>query len=211
MLNQVNLPRITKLILLFIPIVILIFIIFNRLYYFILYPISAVDPYFYYADSPGFWVVDISFWIFTPLYYLAFRRKNESKFFSLIYALCLDGSAAGIFLTFFAVVYGINIFSPLTMQNYYFYGFMLSLLIIVPIQKINRNKNRGIIVFLGFIIAGLIWRFTGTGGVHYQLNSSVVIDMFMIFYSFFFLYIMFRVEGKSVSQIGSGEKWLNEN
>ena len=177
--------------LLILPLSIIIYIFLFRFYYFLLYPLATVDPYIYYAYSPGFWMVDISFWLFSPLYYLAFRKAGEGRLLSLFYMLCLDGSAVGIFLVFFSLIYGINIFA----SQYYTYAVFLALLFIVPVQKMTIRISN-ILLAAGFVIAGIIWKLVGTGNVGYFLSPSVVIDMFMIFYCFLFLYSLLSVKKK---------------
>lgn len=154
-----------------------------RWYYFIVYPVSVVNPYFYYQYSPGFWSVDFSFWLFTPLYFLWFKRNKEHTIVSLIYAFCLDASAVGTFLIFFDLVYGVNIFS----SAYYTYAFVLMFLFIIPIFDMHFSKYN-LIAFLIFPIVGIIWKLTGAGNVGYFLSTSVIIDLFMIFYCFFFMF-----------------------
>ena len=175
----------TKLKLLFLSfgISMLAYIILFHPFYLLLYPLSTVDPYLYYSYSPGFWAVDISFWTFTPLYYLWFRRAGETIPLALFYSLLLDGSASGMFLTFFCIVYEINFL----IYPYYLYGFILSLLFFVPSMDMKFSK-KNLLFFSGFIIAGLIWRFSGAGNVGYFISSSVVIDLFMIFYCYLFIY-----------------------
>jgi hypothetical protein len=151
--------------------------------YFLLYPLSSVDPYLYYSYSPGFWSVDISFWVFTPLYYMWFRKSGENKVMSIIYAFCLDASAVGIFLVFFTIVYGINPFE----SAYYTYAFVLALMFLVPILDMKFTR-RNVPLILLFPIIGLAWRITGTGNIGYFISASVLFDLSMIFYSFLFIY-----------------------
>ncbi|MEM0135373.1 MAG: hypothetical protein QXU18_09160 [Thermoplasmatales archaeon] len=182
--------RILKLFLLLPVFLMLVFITLYHSFYFILYPASSVDPYIYYSYSPGFWIVDISFWLFTPLYYFLFRKKQETRIFSLIYAFCLDASAVGIFLVFFSLVYGINIFPyPISLQNYYTYAFVLSLFFLIPVQRLGLNKN--LLYVIVYPIVGMLWRITGTGNIGYFLSLSVVFDLFMIFYSFLILFLVY--------------------
>ena len=175
------------------PAVILIYIILYHSFYFALYPLSTLDPYLYYAYSPGFWSVDFSFWLFTPLYYLWFRRNKESAFISLLYAFCLDASAVGSFLIFFDAVYGINPF----LSAYYTYAFVLMLLFIVPIFDMHFSKQN-LIFLLVFPVVGAIWKLTGANNVGYFISSSVIIDLFMIFYCFFFMFTFRNVSIRRV-------------
>ena len=124
-------------ILLIFPALVFVYIILYHSFYFELYPLSTVDPYLYYSYSPGFWAVDISFWIFSPLMYLTFRKKYEGRILSIIYTLCMDASAVGAFLVFFSLVYGVDIFA----SHYYIYGFVLMLLFVLPIEHIKANKK----------------------------------------------------------------------
>ena len=162
------------------PILIVIYIILKHPFYFLLYPYSVIDPYIYYSYSPGFWSVDFAFWIFSPLMYFGFRKSGENQILSLLYTICLDASSVGIFLVFFCIVYGIYIFS----SEYYTYAFVLMLLFIVPLSHLNIKKST-ILLFLVFPVVGLIWRFLGPGNVGYFISSSVVIDMTMIVYCFY--------------------------
>ena len=187
-----NVRKISRALLVF-PAVILIYIILYHSFYFELYPLSTIDPYLYYAYSPGFWSVDLSFWLFTPLYYLWFRRNKESAFISLLYAFCLDASAVGTFLIFFDAVYGINPFT----SAYYTYAFVLMLLFIVPIFHMHFSKQN-IIFFLVFPVVGAIWKLTGANNVGYFISSSVIIDLFMIFYCFFFMFTFRNVSIRRV-------------
>lgn len=173
--------RIRKpLLLLIFPILILIYIIIYHSFYFLLYPCSVVDPYIYYGYSPGFWAVDLAFWVLSPLMYIKFRKNHESRFLSIIYVLCLDASSVGAFLTFFCLVYGINIFG----SQYYTYGFVLMLLFVVPVKHLKISWTT-MLWFLVFPVVGLIWKFLGPGNIGYFVSSSVVIDMSMIVYCFY--------------------------
>lgn len=172
--------------------VVVVYIALFHSFYFMLYPLSSVDPYLYYSYSPGFWSVDISFWIFTPLYYMWFRHAGEGRAISLVYSLSLDASAVGIFLVFFCLVYGIDPFA----SAYYTYAFVLALLFFVPVLDMKFSR-KNMLLFLAFPVAGVIWKFTGTGNVGYFLSTSVVIDLFMIFYCFLFIFF-FRKVGKVI-------------
>ena len=166
--------------LLLFPALILLYVALFHPFYFILYPYSAINPYAYYAYSPGFWSVDFSFWIFLPIYYRLFRQHSNSRIISLIYVLCLDASAVGIFLTFFSMVYGISIFS----SAYYSYAFVLMFMFIVP--ALNFKIRVQSLAFLAvFPIAGIIWKLSVPGNVGYFVSPSVIIDLFMIWYCFF--------------------------
>ncbi len=169
----------TRLLLIF-PALVVFYIAIRHPFYFILYPYSVIDPYIYYSYSPGFWAVDIAFWVFSPLMYLKFRKNGDGRFISLLYMFCLDASSVGIFLVFFCLVYGINIFS----SEYYTYAFVLTFLFIVPISHLRIRRNL-IPYLLIFPIAGLTWRLLTPGNVGYSLSFSVVIDMAMIVYCFF--------------------------
>ena len=131
-----NRKFVSRLLLIF-PVAIIVYIVLFRWYYFIVYPVSVVNPYFYYQYSPGFWSVDFSFWLFTPLYFLWFRRNKAGTIVSLIYALCLDASAVGLFLMFFCFVYGIDPFT----SAYYTYAFVLMFLFIIPIFDMHFSKQ----------------------------------------------------------------------
>ena len=172
-----------KYILITFPVAVLVYIAIFHPFYFLLYPLSSVDPYLYYSYSPGFWSVDVSFWVFTPLYYMWFRKSRENRLISTIYAFCLDASAVGIFLVFFAIVYGIDPFQ----SSYYTYALVLSLMFLVPVLHM-RFRKRNIPLILLFPIIGAAWRITGTGNIGYFISASVLFDLAMIFYSFIFLY-----------------------
>lgn len=166
--------------LLLLPAAVLLYIMVFHPFYFILYPYSAINPYVYYSYSPGFWSVDFSFWIFLPIYYKAFRQHGNSRIISLVYVLCLDASAVGIFLTFFSLVYGISIFA----SAYYTYTFVLMLMFIPP--ALNFKVKLKSLAFLAvFPVAGIIWKLSVPGNVGYFLSPSVIIDLFMIWYCFF--------------------------
>lgn len=169
-----------SLFLLIFPLLIVVYIALKHPFYFILYPYSAINPYVYYQYSPGFWAVDIAFWIFSPLMYLKFRKNGEGRFISLLYMFCLDASSVGIFLTFFSVVYGIAIFN----SAYYTYAFVLVFLFLVPFDHIKISWINGVLLMV-FPIVGFIWKSLTPGNVGYFLSSSVVIDMFMIVYCFY--------------------------
>ena len=168
-------------ILLIFPALVFVYIILYHSFYIELYPLSTVDPYLYYGYSPGFWAVDISFWIFSPLMYLTFRKNYEGSILSIIYTLCMDASAVGAFLVFFSLVYGLDIFA----SHYYTYGFVLMLLFVLPIEHIKANKKL-LLYFLVFPVMGIVWRISGPGNIGYFLSPSVVIDLIMIVYCFFF-------------------------
>lgn len=191
----------TSRLLLIFPALIVLYIAIRHPFYFILYPYSAVNPYVYYLYSPGFWAVDLAFWVFSPLMYLKFRKNGEGRFISLLYTFCLDASSVGIFLVFFCLVYGINIFS----SEYYTYAFALMFLFIVPISHI-RIKSNILPLLLVFPVAGLIWKLLTPGNVGYFLSSSVVIDMAMIVYCFYW-----NAELINAIPKGGERKWIRKS
>lgn len=190
----------TSRLLLIFPTLIVFYIAIRHPFYFILYPYSTINPYIYYSYSPGFWAVDIAFWVFSPLMYLKFRKNGEGRFISLLYMFCLDASSVGIFLTFFSLVYGIAIFT----SEYYTYAFILMFLFLVPYEYIEINRIKGAF-FLVFPVVGLVWKFLNPGNVGYFLSSSVVIDMAMIVYCFYW-----NTELVDALPKGGDMKWIRK-
>ena len=145
----------------------------------LLYLYSTVNPYIYYSYSPGFWSVDISFWIFTPLMIYAFRIKEISWIRSILYAISLDAASIGAFLTYFSLVYGINIFH----STYYTMTFYFLFLGLIPIRYL-RISNVSFIVFFLLIDIGLVWKMVGAGNIGYFVSWSVAFDLISIFLFF---------------------------
>ena len=142
-----------------------------------LYGVSAVDPYYYYAYSPGFWAVDFSFWIVTSIFYILFRRNSVGRMLSLLFAFCLDASAVGIFLLMFEFAYG-NIF-----QNIYYVSmFYFSLMWLIPIHFMKFKKQH-ILIPVGLISITLVWSYF-KGNIGYFLTAGVIIDLVAIVYCF---------------------------
>lgn len=147
----------------------------------VLYAYSAVDPYVYYSYSPGFWSVDAAFWSLTPLMVYCFRRKGIGWLHSLIYAFCLDAASVGAFLTYFSLVYSVDIFR----SSYYTMTFYFVFLAIVPVLYLKpRRSSWGTLFILGVI--GILWRALGPGNVSYRITPSTVLDLASIFLWFLF-------------------------
>ncbi|MHB8560897.1 MAG: hypothetical protein ACYDAP_07010 [Thermoplasmataceae archaeon] len=142
-----------------------------------LYGVSAVDPYYYYAYSPGFWAVDFSFWILTTIFYILFRRNGAGRILSLLFAFCLDASAVGIFLLMFESAYHI-IFRNI----YYVSMFYFALMWFVPIHFMN-FKRIHIFIPIGIVLLTVIWSFF-EGNIGYFLTVGVILDMLGIVYCF---------------------------
>lgn len=147
----------------------------------LLYAYSAIDPYIYYSYSPGFWSVDISFWLFTPLMIYGFRRQNISWIYSILYAFSLDAVAVGAFLTYFSLIYHINIFT----SHYYSMTFYYIYLIFIPIRHLRLNTKLSLIILAVIIDVGLMWEFLEPGNIGYFVSPSVVFDLVSIFLFFF--------------------------
>jgi hypothetical protein len=142
-----------------------------------LYIVSAVDPYYYYAYSPGFWAVDFSFWIVTTIFYILFRRNGAGRMLSLLFSFCLDSSAVGIFLLMFEFAYG-NIF-----QNIYYVSmFYFALMWLIPIHFMKFKKQH-ILIPVGLVLITLTWS-QFRGNIGYFLTIGVVIDLIAIIYCF---------------------------
>ena len=190
----------TSRLLLIFPALIILYIAIQHRFYFELYPLSSVDPYLYYSYSPGFWAVDLAFWVFSPLMYLKFRKNGEGRLLSLIYMFCLDAASVGLFLTLFCIVYNIDPFH----SEYYTYGFVLMFLFIVPIRHL-RVSMKLVPYFSVFVISVGVWRMLGGGNIGYFLSAPVAIDMFLIIYCFFFFSLLIDAIPKG------GFKWIRKS